>query len=39
MTDVNVWDKDEIPTSDDVLFWAIQMYGDLSFMSPEETAA
>lgn len=38
MADVDIWDEDEAPSSHDVIFWAIQMHGDLSDMLPEGIA-
>lgn len=38
MADVNIWREDEVPSSYDVIFWAIQMHGDLSDMFPEGVA-
>lgn len=38
MADVNIRGEGEVPFSYDVIFWAIQMHGDLSDMFPEEIA-
>lgn len=38
MTDADIWREDEVPPSHDVIFWAIQMHGDLSDLSPEGVA-